>query len=224
MGTTSDLGLQFHPYPSLFNGLQLYLVRRLLQSLLEVNTDPEVSNSVLLSGNNKIAKLKWNSCGTEFSLLLPQVITSYTSLSKRWMFLFEIEVCPLKLGNYITENVAFMTGFCLLNVKLGLWRISHPRDITTTSESGGPMFLASAGSFLAPLLGSFHRLALLDILGISYNWKLTWTQKKPKPINQRKRMLSGLMGSAPPCSNMNSRARTWTQLERRARRVPEYLF
>lgn len=59
VGTTRRSELQFHPYPSLVNGLQLYLVfRRLLQSLLELNTDPEVSNSILLSGNNKIVKLK----------------------------------------------------------------------------------------------------------------------------------------------------------------------
>lgn len=67
---TSGPELQFHAYPFLLKDLQLYLVfRRLLQPLLELNTNPEASISVLLSGNNETVKLKWNSSVTEFSLL-----------------------------------------------------------------------------------------------------------------------------------------------------------
>lgn len=53
-----------------------------VQSLLELNTNPEVNNGILLIGNNKIVKLKWNSWVTEFGLLLPQMITSYKTLPK----------------------------------------------------------------------------------------------------------------------------------------------
>lgn len=148
-----------------------------------------------------------------------------TPLPKRCMFSFEVVDCLLKLGKYVTENATFIMGFCLLNIKLWLYRLSRPRDISAASESGRPTFFsASGGSFLPPPLSSisFHRLALLDLLGRWCNWKLTWPgeKKKKKP----RRILSDLVRWSPPWSYTNTRARTLMQLERRAWGAPEDVF
>jgi len=78
------------------------------------------------------------------------------------------------------ENATFIMGFCLLNMKLWLYRLSHPGDISAASESGGPTFFsAPGGSFLPHALGSisFHALVLLGRLGKWCIWKLTWPEK-----------------------------------------------
>lgn len=58
VGTTGVLELQFSPCPSFIQCVAVVFgLWETVLSLLELNTDPEVSDVILLRSNNKIVKL-----------------------------------------------------------------------------------------------------------------------------------------------------------------------